>query len=71
MKRTSKTAAPEATQTPAPGINDDPTILAIVSDMVQREESRVKRAPRKLGEPEVLKKAHPSLILLDTPHRFI
>jgi hypothetical protein len=71
MKKTSKTAAPVATQKPALGIGDDPTILAIVSDMVQREETRVKRARRRLGEPEVLRRAHPSLLLLDTPHRFI
>ncbi|HVF99361.1 MAG TPA: hypothetical protein VND68_05950 [Chloroflexia bacterium] len=71
MKKTSKTAASDATQKPALGIDDDPTILAIVSDMVRREESQVRRAPRKLGEPEVLRRAHPSLLLLDTPHRFI
>jgi DNA-binding response OmpR family regulator len=71
MEKTSKTTAPEATQKPSLGISDDPTILAIVSDMVQSEESKAKRAPRGPGEPEVLRRAHPSLLLLDTPHRFI
>ncbi|HYP21665.1 MAG TPA: hypothetical protein VEY08_16470 [Chloroflexia bacterium] len=71
MKKTGKTAASEASPKPALGIDDDPTILAIVSDIVRREESQVKPAPRKSGEPDVLRRAHPSLLLLDTPHRFI
>jgi hypothetical protein len=71
MKKTRKAAAPEATRGPGLGIDDDPTILAIVTDMVQREEAQGRQAPRKAGEPEVLRRAHPSLLLLDTPHRFI
>jgi hypothetical protein len=71
MKRTGKKAAPEATQEPIHNLSNDPTILTIVSDMVRDEESRVRRVARGLSEPEVLRRAHPSLLLLDTPHRFI
>lgn len=71
MKRTRKERAPQATQKPAVSLEDDPTILAIVSDILQHEAPSVKRVANRLGEPEVLRRAHPSLLLLDTPHRFI
>jgi DNA-binding response OmpR family regulator len=71
MKRTKKARAQEASQKPVLGMEDDPAIAAIVADILQHEEPKVKRVRGRLGEPEVLRRAHPSLILLDTPHQFI